>query len=79
MNNFDGVAGLIMNLDYLISTNTADMELLGSLGIQGLMFSKNGYKHWRKIDKDNNDVCYDGEKKSYLVNQEKITFSKKFI
>ena len=62
MNDFDGVAALMKNLDVVISPLSAVIELAGSVGVKGLLFSNHGETHWRKIDEFNSDVWYDSVK-----------------
>lgn len=62
MNDFDGVAGLMKNLDLVISPFTAVIELAGSIGVKGLLFSNHGESFWRKVDGGNSDVWYDSVK-----------------
>ena len=62
MNDFDGVAALMQSLDLVISPLTAVIELAGSIGTKGLLFSNNGETSWRKIDKKGSDVWYNSVK-----------------
>jgi len=61
MNDFDGVAGLMKNLDVVISPFTAVVELAGSIGVNSILFSNDGESKWRRTD-DNIDVWYDSVK-----------------
>ena len=62
MNDFDGVAGLMKSLDVVIAPFTAVIELAGSIGVNGILFSNHGESHWRKIDKEGTDVWYESIK-----------------
>jgi capsular polysaccharide export protein len=80
MNDFDGVAGLMKNLDLVIAPFTAVAELAGSIGVNGILFSNHGESHWRQRA-DNVDVWYEsikvigdgeiGDKKSLVSSIEK--------
>jgi capsular polysaccharide export protein len=59
MNDFDGVASLMKCLDVVVSPLTAVIELAGSIGTSGLLFSNHGETHWRKVDEKKSDVWYD--------------------
>lgn len=58
MNDFDGVAALMQNLDLIISPCTAVIELAGAVGTQSLLFSNHGDINWRKIDTHGTDIWY---------------------
>ncbi len=62
MNDFDGVAGLMQNLDIVISPFTAVIELAGSIGVKGILFSNHGESHWRRTAKTDSDVWYESVK-----------------
>jgi len=62
MNDFDGVAGLMKNLDMVISPFTAVIELAGSIGVSGILFSNHGESKWRRVDDEGTDVWYPGIK-----------------
>jgi capsular polysaccharide export protein len=62
MNDFDGVASLMKCLDVVVSPLTAVIELAGSIGTSGLLFSNHGETHWRKVDEKKSDVWYDSVK-----------------
>ncbi|GMN90428.1 capsular polysaccharide export protein, LipB/KpsS family [Francisella sciaenopsi] len=62
MDDFDGVAALMKNLDLVISPFTAVIELAGSIGVPGFLFSNHGESFWRKYNNNNRDVWYESVK-----------------
>ncbi|STX51394.1 Capsule polysaccharide biosynthesis protein [Legionella busanensis] len=57
-NDFDGVACLMKNLDFIVSANTVVSDLAGALGCFGLIFSCHGELKWRSINEEGCDVWF---------------------
>lgn len=58
INDLDGVASLMKNLDFVIAPATTVAELAGSIGVKTFLFSNSSELDWRKKHSSNTDTWF---------------------